>query len=75
MALANHEYHLPAASDSPQRSLERQERRLQVLTAIDKLSHDLRECVILRDHRQAFLGGEIVLNVRYESAIPVYATA
>ena len=47
--LANHEYHLPSASDSPQRKLERKERRLQVLTAIDKLSHDLRECVILRD--------------------------
>lgn len=47
--LADHEYHLPASSDSPQRSLERQERRLQVLQAIDKLSPDLRECVILRD--------------------------
>ena len=47
--LANHEYHLPAPSDSPQRTLERRERRLQVLAAIDKLSHDLRECVILRD--------------------------
>lgn len=47
--LADHEYHLPAACDSPQRSLERQERRLQVLAAIDKLSPDLRECVILRD--------------------------
>ncbi|HXG68387.1 MAG TPA: sigma-70 family RNA polymerase sigma factor [Blastocatellia bacterium] len=47
--LADHEYHLPATTDSPQRSLERQERRLQVLQAIDKLSPDLRECVILRD--------------------------
>jgi RNA polymerase sigma-70 factor (ECF subfamily) len=47
--LADHEYHLPAASDSPQRSLERQERKLQVLAAINKLSPDLRECVILRD--------------------------
>ncbi|HUK91901.1 MAG TPA: sigma-70 family RNA polymerase sigma factor, partial [Blastocatellia bacterium] len=35
--------------DSPQRVLERQERRLQVLAAINKLSPDLRECVILRD--------------------------
>ena len=35
--------------DSPQRTLERQERRLQVLAAINKLSPDLRECVILRD--------------------------
>ena len=47
--LADHEYHLPAVSDSPQRSLERQERRLQVHEAIKKLSPDLRECVILRD--------------------------
>jgi RNA polymerase sigma-70 factor (ECF subfamily) len=47
--LADHEYHLPSASDSPQRSLERRERRLQVLAAINKLSPDLRECVILRD--------------------------
>src|SRR5262245_10577623 len=36
--LADHEYRLPAASDSPQRSLERQERRLQVLAAINELS-------------------------------------
>ncbi len=47
--LSDHEYHLPASSDSPQRSLERKERRLQVLAAINKLSPDLRECVILRD--------------------------
>ncbi|MFY9608507.1 MAG: sigma-70 family RNA polymerase sigma factor, partial [Blastocatellia bacterium] len=43
--LAAHEYHLSAASDSPHRSLERQERRVQVITAIHKLSPDLRECV------------------------------
>jgi RNA polymerase sigma-70 factor (ECF subfamily) len=47
--LAAHEYHLSTASDSPHRSLERQERRVQVITAIHKLSPDLRECVILRD--------------------------
>jgi RNA polymerase sigma-70 factor, ECF subfamily len=47
--LADHEYHLPSICDSPQRSLERQERRLQVHEAIKKLSPDLRECVILRD--------------------------
>jgi RNA polymerase sigma-70 factor (ECF subfamily) len=47
--LADHEYHLPTASDNPQRTLERQERRLQVHEAIKKLSPDLRECVILRD--------------------------
>jgi RNA polymerase sigma-70 factor (ECF subfamily) len=40
---------LHASNDSPQRVLERQERRLQVLAAINKLSPDLRECVILRD--------------------------
>lgn len=47
--LDSHEFHLRASSDSPQRVLERQERRLQVLAAINKLSPDLRECVILRD--------------------------
>lgn len=47
--LADHEYHLRSNADSPQRALERQERRLQVLAAINKLSPDLRECVILRD--------------------------
>jgi RNA polymerase sigma-70 factor (ECF subfamily) len=47
--LDTHEFHLRSASDSPQRALERQERRLQVLAAINKLSPDLRECVILRD--------------------------
>lgn len=47
--LADHEYHLPTVGDNPQRSLERQERRLQVHEAIKKLSPDLRECVILRD--------------------------
>ena len=47
--LADHEYRLRATNDSPQRTLERQERRLQVLAAINKLSSDLRECVILRD--------------------------
>jgi RNA polymerase sigma-70 factor (ECF subfamily) len=40
---------LRTSGDSPQRALERQERRLQVLAAINKLSPDLRECVILRD--------------------------
>jgi RNA polymerase sigma-70 factor (ECF subfamily) len=47
--LAAHEYHLSTSNDSPHRSLERQERRVQVITAIHKLSPDLRECVILRD--------------------------
>ena len=47
--LSDHEYRLHASNDSPQRVLERQERRLQVLAAINKLSPDLRECVILRD--------------------------
>lgn len=47
--LDTHEFHLRSAFDSPQRALERQERRLQVLAAINKLSPDLRECVILRD--------------------------
>ncbi|HKV41680.1 MAG TPA: sigma-70 family RNA polymerase sigma factor [Blastocatellia bacterium] len=47
--LSEHEYRLRTTGDSPQRALERQERRLQVLAAINKLSPDLRECVILRD--------------------------
>lgn len=47
--LSTHEYHLHSGSESPQRSLERQERRLQVLAAINKLTPDLRQCVILRD--------------------------
>lgn len=47
--LTTHEFHLRSGSDSPHRALERQERRLQVLAAINKLSPDLRECVILRD--------------------------
>ena len=47
--LADHEYRLRTSLDSPHRALERQERRLQVLAAINKLSPDLRECVILRD--------------------------
>ena len=47
--LGEHEYHLRSSTDNPHRALERQERRLQVLSAIDKLSPDLRECVILRD--------------------------
>ena len=47
--LSDHEYRLHASNDSPQRVFERQERRLQVLAAINKLSPDLRECVILRD--------------------------
>jgi len=47
--LADHEYRLPTTGDNPQRVLERQERKLQVLAAINKLTPDLRECVILRD--------------------------
>jgi RNA polymerase sigma-70 factor (ECF subfamily) len=47
--LSDHEYRIRTSTDSPQRALERQERRLQVLAAINKLSPDLRECVILRD--------------------------
>src|SRR5207244_13051092 len=46
---SNHMHHLSADLDSPQRSIERQERQLQVRAAIDKLSPDLRECLILRD--------------------------
>lgn len=48
-ALEDHEYRLHGTGDGPERSLQRAQRRLQVHTAIRKLSPDLRECVILRD--------------------------
>lgn len=47
--LDDHMHHLRSSSESPQRRIERQERQLQVKAAIEKLSPDLRECVILRD--------------------------
>jgi len=48
-ALEDHEYHLHGKLDGPERKLERNERQLQVHAAIQKLSPDLRECVVLRD--------------------------
>jgi RNA polymerase sigma-70 factor (ECF subfamily) len=48
-ALDDHEYHLQGTSDNPERHLQRAQRRLQVHRAIQKLSPDLRECVVLRD--------------------------
>jgi RNA polymerase sigma-70 factor, ECF subfamily len=47
--LEDHMHHLRAEFDSPQRKIERQERQTQVRAAIEKLSPDLRECLILRD--------------------------
>jgi len=47
--LDDHMHHLRVELDTPQRNIERQERSLQVREAIDKLSADLRECLILRD--------------------------
>jgi len=47
--LADHTYHLRAASRSPQSELERRELGAQVQAGIDKLAPDLRVCVILRD--------------------------
>ena len=47
--LADHTYHLHASSSSVQREMERQELGAQVQAGIDKLSADLRTCVILRD--------------------------
>ncbi|MEW6732283.1 MAG: sigma-70 family RNA polymerase sigma factor [Acidobacteriota bacterium] len=47
--LEDHMHHLRTDVDSPQRCMERQERQLQVQAAIEKLSPDLRECLILRD--------------------------
>ncbi len=47
--LEDHQYHLRAAGSSVQRELERRELGVQVQVGIDKLSPDLRTCVILRD--------------------------
>jgi len=47
--LADHTYHLRASSSSVQREMERRELGAQVQAGIDKLSADLRTCVILRD--------------------------
>ena len=45
----SHTYHLRAAGGSPQKEMERHELGEQVQAGIDKLPHDLRTCVILRD--------------------------
>ena len=47
--LEDHQYHLRAAGNTVQREMERRELGVQVQGGIDKLSHDLRTCVILRD--------------------------
>ena len=47
--LADHTYHLHTSSSSVQREMERRELGAQVQAGIDKLSADLRTCVILRD--------------------------
>lgn len=47
--IEDHSYHLRSAGGSAQRELERQEIGQQVQAAIDRLSPDLRTCVILRD--------------------------
>ena len=47
--LEDHKYHLRSAENSVQREMERRELGAQVQTGIDKLSPDLRTCVILRD--------------------------
>jgi RNA polymerase sigma-70 factor, ECF subfamily len=47
--LADHTYHLRAGTSSVQREMERRELGAQVQAGIDKLSPDLRTCVILRD--------------------------
>jgi RNA polymerase sigma-70 factor (ECF subfamily) len=44
-----HAFHLPSASNSVQREMERRELSTQVQEGIDKLPSDLRTCVILRD--------------------------
>lgn len=47
--LTSHEYHLRGRVESPQRLVERRELSEQIQAAIDKLSPDLRTCIILRD--------------------------
>lgn len=47
--LEDHKYHLRTADSSVQREMERRELGAQVQAGIDKLSPDLRTCVILRD--------------------------
>ena len=47
--LEDHKYHLRSAGSSVQREMERLELGAQVQAGIDKLSADLRTCVILRD--------------------------
>jgi RNA polymerase sigma factor (sigma-70 family) len=47
--LEEHKYHLRSAGNSVQREMERRELGAQVQAGIDKLSADLRTCVILRD--------------------------
>lgn len=45
----DHSFHLRSKTDSAHKEMERRELCVQVQTAIDKLPHDLRICVILRD--------------------------
>jgi RNA polymerase sigma-70 factor (ECF subfamily) len=47
--LEDHTYHLRSATNSVQNEMERRELGAQVQAGIDKLSPDLRTCVILRD--------------------------
>jgi RNA polymerase sigma-70 factor (ECF subfamily) len=47
--LEDHKYHLSAAGNSVQREMERRELGVRVQAGIDRLSPDLRTCVILRD--------------------------
>jgi RNA polymerase sigma-70 factor (ECF subfamily) len=47
--LEDHTYHLRSSGNSVQKEMERRELGAQVQAAIDKLSADLRTCVILRD--------------------------
>ncbi|MGQ9896315.1 MAG: RNA polymerase sigma factor [Acidobacteriota bacterium] len=44
-----HAHRLQSRTDHPQQRIERQEQSLQIMQAIEKLSPDLRQCVIMRD--------------------------
>ncbi|AEP11624.1 MULTISPECIES: RNA polymerase sigma factor [Chloracidobacterium] len=47
--LEAHVHRLQSRTDHPQQRIERQEQSLQIMQAIEKLSPDLRQCVIMRD--------------------------
>lgn len=47
--IETHTHYLSSRNENPHRSIERKERSLQIMEAINKLSPDLRQCVVMRD--------------------------